>query len=282
MVSRSVVTVGVCLLATIFVFAWLMAMILDDWNEPDAYGEPINKGFTNFGDSLYTMFVTMTTANLPDVMVSSYAHSRLFLLFWIPFFVLAVCVFTQVILATVYNEYGDEVTEQEKRRHRHRMMGMEVAFRHLKADVAHNKNGKEVDVVSFETFTELVDVFRPFNRYVVEKKFIRVCFEALDADKSEALSFSEFQDMCVVLQTRFSVTERDSAVRKWLEGSPAGLALEWWMTNGKEGPDLGTNPPAWLPSKFEGSPFCRLMSFVLLCNVGWVVVQSLYDLNDIP
>merc|ERR1719436_2235595 len=142
-------------------------MIFDDRDGKDSNGLPINQGFENFGNSVYTMFVTMTTAILPDVMVPSYESNRWFALFWLPFFLLAVCVFTQVILATVYNEYTDEVTEQQRQRHMRRKKGIRAAFEFLKGDLKREKGGKEQDVVHYSTFVELVEAIRPFKRTLV-------------------------------------------------------------------------------------------------------------------
>jgi len=117
---------------------------------------------------------------------------------------------------------------------------------------------------------------------MIDEKYLRVCFDALDDDKSESLSEKEFVDMCNVLQTRFQVTKRDSWVKEQLEGTHYGRLLEYAMDNGSEGPDLGCCPPAWAESKFTGSPFDMMMNVILGLNVIWLVVQSVYDLNDIP
>jgi len=282
-VSKSIVTIGVFLLGTVVIFAWVAAMIFDDLGEKDEYGMNVNQGFENFGNSLYTMFVTMTTAILPDVMIPSYEHNRIFLFFWMPFYLLAVCIFTQVILATVYSQYGDQVTERVKQGHKNRLSGIRLAFDTLRTPDKLTKHGKQEDVVRFDQFVALVQMLRNFSGYsLIDEQYLRVCFEALDDDKSESLNAQEFVDMCAVLQTKFYVTKRDSWVREQLEGSACGGLFERAMSNGAEGPDFGCCPPAWAESKFSGSLFDKMMNVILGMNVVWMVVQSVYDLNDIP
>lgn len=282
-VTSSVVTVGLFLVGTIVIFAWVAAMIFDDLDSKDVYGMQINQGFENFGNSLYTMFVTMTTAVLPDVMIPSYHHNRLFLFFWMPFFLLAVCVFTQVILATVYNEYQDDVTQRLKGFRKNRLKGISCSFDYVKDPMPIQKNGQQQDTVHYEAFVELVKMMRTFSSdQVMDDAVARICFDALDDDKSNALSRSEFTDMCDMLMTKFVITNRDSWVWDRLKSTKTGDYLFWAMSNGNDGPDVGSCHPHWAPSRFSGSPFDVLMNCVLGCNVVWMVVQSVYDLNDIP
>mmetsp|Transcript_79628 Transcript_79628/g.206852 ORF Transcript_79628/g.206852 Transcript_79628/m.206852 type:complete len:550 (+) Transcript_79628:407-2056(+) len=258
-------------------------MLFDDMTEKDANGTPINQGFENYGNAVYTMFVTMTTAVLPDVMVPTYQHNRLYLLFWMPFFLLAICIFTQVILATVYAEYGDQVTERTKQGHKRRKAGIKAAFDTLKHPDKLAKKGKAQDVVLFQQFVALVTSLRNFStNNLIEEQHLSVCFKALDDDNSESLCEEEFVDMCSVLQTRFQVTKRDSWVKEHLAGTEYGRLLERLMSNGADGPDLGCCPPAWAESKFIGSPFDIMMNTILGLNVVWLIVQSVYDLNNIP
>merc|ERR1719222_935141 len=100
----------------------------------------VNQGFESFGNSLYTAFVTMTTANLPDVMVPTYLHNPIiFWIWWLPFFLLAVCVFTQVILASVYSTYQDETTGTVKAGYKARAQGITATFNIIKDPVKVSK-----------------------------------------------------------------------------------------------------------------------------------------------
>ena len=81
-------------------FAWVMGMLLDDYDDPlprcaaqaalDNSSTddctPINDGFDSLGDSFYTVMVTGTNANVPDTEVASYAGVRPFGLLWAVFY----------------------------------------------------------------------------------------------------------------------------------------------------------------------------------------------------
>jgi len=284
-VTRSIVTVGIFQIGTVILFAWIAAMIFDDLDGVDMYGMPINQGFENFGNALYSMFAVQTTAVLPDAMVPSYHHNRIFLLFWMPFFLLAVCIFAQVILATVYGEYQNQVQERMKVEHQSRAKGINAAFNYLKDPETKSKNGEEQEVVQYEAFAEVVQVMASFQKSATKMgdDMVRICFDALDDDKSSALSSAEFYDMCDMFQTSFKVTKRDSAVKESLDGTSAGRILNWLMTNGQNGddPDMGVNPPVGIEPTFPGSPFDYVMNTVLGVNVLWLIVESIYDLNDL-
>jgi len=282
-VSVSISTIGLFLLGTIIAFAWLAAMIFDDVDMKDQYGLEIGLGFDSFGKALYTMFVTMTTGNLPDFLVPSYAYNRLLLFFWVPFLLLAVCVFTQVVLATVYNAYQDDLTERVKAGHEYRVKGINAAFDYIKETAKFESSGAEQHMVCFDTFVALVRRLRVFSASVtIDENLVRIVFEALDDNKDNMLTSSEFRDMCEVLMTRFRITRRDSLVRKRLEGTQVGALLRRLMENGSQGPDLGVAPPTWTTPKFAGSPFDCFTNVVFGCNVLWLILESVYDLNDIP
>lgn len=280
--TRAILAIGLFLLGTIIIFAWLGAMMFDDLDQANQYGTPINQGFESFGNSVYTMFTSVTTGVLPDSMVPSYTDNKATAFFWMPFFVLGSCVFMQIILATVYADYGHQAAELMKSAHANRIRGIKAAFDYLKVGAKPDKNGRQLEVVHFGCFNEVLRSMRELKTTYAQEDVVRVCFDALDQDKSEFLSLAEFRNTCTVSLTTFKVVKRDSRVKQRLEGSSVGRALAKLMTNGEEGPDLGSAPPAWMPSKFEGSPFDSFVSSVLLLNVVWLIVESAYDLNDIP
>ena len=66
------------------------------------------EGYTTFhtmGTSIYQMFILLTTANFPDVMLLSYYFTRLSSLYFIGFLVLSLYFLMNILLATVYNNY---------------------------------------------------------------------------------------------------------------------------------------------------------------------------------
>jgi len=264
--------VAAFLFGTVVIFAWITAMIFDDFDQLDPYGQPVNQGFESFGNALHTSFATMTTALLPDVLVPSYSYSRLYILLWLPFLALAVCIFTQVTLATVYGDYQEHMSELVKAGSMARMRGIDNAFELMKEELLPTElNCKKQNIVRFETFLEVAEVLRSFLRTSVDRHFLRLLFGALDENGDGFLTHGEFHEMCDVLQTTYTVTRRDSPLRERL-----GAPLRRLMDNGAEGPDFGYK------DRFKGSLFDHFMNAMLAANVVWVVLESVVDLNDMP
>lgn len=304
--ARSLVaisTVGLFLLGTVVLFAWTAAMILDDLDIENADGMPVNQGFESFGNAVYTSFVTMTTANLPDAMVPSYLYNRGFVFLWLPFFALAVCIFMQVILATVYGDYQDQKTEEMKDAMVHRRRGINQAFDQVKADGKRKLqrrrkqrqqppgggNDTSTEVVRYEDFDDLVKTVQTLGGAAGtadRESIIKVIFNALDDDGNGVLDRAEFNEMCDVLQYKFTITKRDGWARSYPRGEESGLGrmlkrlLEAEKGEGGDGDaDVGGVGCGYL-DRFPGSQFESIMNLVLSANVVWIVIQSVYDLND--
>jgi len=264
--------VGAFLLGTVVIFAWVTAMIFDDFTEVNRYGDPVNTGFESFGNALYTSFAAMTTAILPDVIIPSFIYSRFFLLLWLPFLVLACCTFTQVMLATVYSTYQDHTTEIVQEGCRKREHGIKAAFDFVKEEAPHETKGA---TVRFDAFAQVASALKSFRSGLkADADFLHMVYRALDDNSDGYLTKHEFSDMCDMLQINFAVTNCHSCVRRRSEGTVVGRTLERLMDN-KDGSGHGYG------ARFSGSVFDRFMNVMLAVNVVWMILQSCYDLNDI-
>jgi len=267
--------VGFMLACTILVFAWMGAMLFDGVDITDRYGLAVNTGFETFPSAVYTMFVTMTTANVPDVMIVSYLHNPLVLLFWMPFLMIAVLFFAQVILASVYSEYREQVTQFMKIGHKNRNKGISATFELLKESHKCVKSGQERHVVAYPAFEQLVDVLWSIvsSRVLAPKDAVSIIFHALDDDGNNLITKDEFFDMCDLMHMEFLIHERDSPVRRMLNGSAGEEFLKSIIDNGQSELDMGyltTYPGSWLD---------RFMTSVLTANVAWIVLESIFELN---
>eukprot|EP00929_Paragymnodinium_shiwhaense_P011891 TRINITY_DN11826_c0_g1_i1.p1 TRINITY_DN11826_c0_g1~~TRINITY_DN11826_c0_g1_i1.p1 ORF type:complete len:835 (+),score=236.61 TRINITY_DN11826_c0_g1_i1:125-2629(+) len=278
-VTNAIVQVGLFQLTTIVIFAWIAASLFDDMGKKeDMYGNPLNMGFESFSNSLYASFETMTTANLLDVMVPSYTTNRLFILLWLPFTFLSTCIFANVILSSVYNEYSDAYTQALEKRVKHKNAGVAACF-----DLAKEQHVSEAgseDVVKMRGFEKLVGSLKALmgSNISLDQKILHILFQALDDDGNEMLTKKEFFELSDVLQYKFKVTKRDSMFRtcsRCCKGSCVDRFLRCLMDNRSDGPDLGYD------DRFEGSCFDVFMNMVLVSNTVWIVVQSYYDLSNL-
>jgi len=272
-VLAAIRAVGCFLGGLIVIFALMATTVLDDSTEVNRYGDPVNTGFKSISDSIYTSFVAMTTASLPDAVIPTYVHNHaMFWLWWLPFLLLGACLFTQVVLATVYNRYEEDNSSWLKERYKKRDEGVLRAFQHLRD--CRTEDGQSA--VSCDSFHALVDKLRTLALPIwLDADVIEAAFKALDEDRNGVLSSFEFFQMVDLLQHKFRRTRRDSFIRRRCGHTFLGRALTFVMDNGAKGPDLG------YAARYHGSVCDRCMSIILGANTAWVVVLCAVDLNDL-
>lgn len=104
--------VMVLFFASIAILALMAVKILQQKGLTYSDGTPY---FQNYFQSYWDLYVLVTTANNPDVMMPAYDSNQWFALFFITFSILNQYIFMSIILATVYNNYKrhlkDEVRE---------------------------------------------------------------------------------------------------------------------------------------------------------------------------
>ncbi|CAK0902019.1 unnamed protein product [Prorocentrum cordatum] len=265
--------VGLFLSGTIVVFAWAAALLFNDITERVSAG-PVNTGFATFSDALYTSFVAGTTANLPDAMVPTYEYFRVNALLWLVFLIFAVVIFLQVVLAVVYNQYTDVKTRSLKEDYGNRDKGIDQAFELLKIEqYSANPNEPAEAVVPYNVFEEVVLCMKSCDRSLnMEASTLRFVYDALDDDENGVVTYKEFTEMCddeSELEKQEQEQEQDHPFEDtWLMKSIGRL-----VTNRKDGPDLGYMDRSRLDILSQG---------ILGTNVLFIVMESVYDLHNIP
>ncbi|KAM3623127.1 uncharacterized protein V6R79_007341 [Siganus canaliculatus] len=81
--------------------------------------------FTNYLDIVFDLYVLVTTANSPDVMMPAYNNSLIFAIFFILYILINTYIFMSVFLAVVYNNYKKYLKEEVRqlvRAKRHKMV----------------------------------------------------------------------------------------------------------------------------------------------------------------
>ena len=76
---------------------------------------PGTTNFDTFPDTLYNLFVSLTTSNYPDVMMPIFKENRMASLYFISFMAVVGLVLLHIILAYFYFNYKEELTRQAKR-----------------------------------------------------------------------------------------------------------------------------------------------------------------------
>lgn len=159
-----------------FVFA-IFGFYLFSPNSSDQY-------FSSIGKSFVSLFVLLTTANFPDVMMPSYKQNRISCLFFIAFLVIHLYFLMNIMLAVVYEAF----TRIEKDKFRKLLLHRRKACRHAFALLVTRMSPKKI---SFKHFEGLMLFYKPN----ASKLDTYLMFKALDANKSGFITLNEFYNV---------------------------------------------------------------------------------------
>ncbi|XP_072265563.1 two pore channel protein 2-like [Pyxicephalus adspersus] len=111
--------------------------------------------FENYLDAVFNLYVLVTTANSPDVMMPAYDYSWGYSIFFIAYIILNTYIFMSVFLAVVYNNYRKHLKNEIRKLAYMKRRKMAEAFNALKV-----KEGPDF-VVTEATWTKLVKLVAP-------------------------------------------------------------------------------------------------------------------------
>ncbi|KAG8444087.1 hypothetical protein GDO86_009319 [Hymenochirus boettgeri] len=117
-----------------------------------AEGEPY---FENYLDIVFNLYVLVTTANSPDVMMPAYDYNAWYSIFFIAYIVLNTYIFMSVFLAVVYNNYRKHLKNEIRKLAYMKRRKMVDAFNTLKVKV-----GSE-NVIKEDKWKSLVKLVAP-------------------------------------------------------------------------------------------------------------------------
>ncbi|XP_060767242.1 two pore segment channel 3 isoform X2 [Neoarius graeffei] len=94
---------------SVLMFSLMALKLLGKRNLKTIDGAPY---FTNYLEIVFDLYVLVTTANSPDVMMPAYNYSSFFAIFFILYIVINTYTFMSVFLAVVYNNYKKYLKEE--------------------------------------------------------------------------------------------------------------------------------------------------------------------------
>lgn len=109
-------------------FAWIGVLIFDK-DSPEG-----RQYFADLGDGMWSLYILLTTANFPDVMMPIYRENRFAILFFFVFIVLGVFFLSNVMTAVVFNVYNEQNEESKQQKAELRKECLEEAFQLLSAE----------------------------------------------------------------------------------------------------------------------------------------------------
>ncbi|CAG9815106.1 unnamed protein product [Phaedon cochleariae] len=144
-------------------------------------GHETNLYFRTLGDSFVSMFVLLTTANFPDVMMPSYAISKWTAVFFISYISTVLYVLMNLMLAVVYETFTGIEKEKFRKLLLHKRQACKLAFRLLVSKQA-------PDNVRFRQFHGMMRYYSPQTKL----RDVVLIFRQLNKSNSGQLSQDEF------------------------------------------------------------------------------------------
>lgn len=208
------------MLALLFFFMVIFAVLgfyMFSPNSKDPY-------FSTLTGSFVSLFVLLTTANFPDVMMPAYAKSRWSSLFFVIFLIIHLYLLMNLMLAVVYETFTTIEKEKCRKLLLHRRKACQHAFK-LLVSQSYPSN------ITFSHFEGLLSYYKPHK----SKRDIYLMFKTLDLNKSGTLSLEEFYQVHDVsaLAWKHKRTEEvwfnafPSPVRNALQGIRRMVTWKW-------------------------------------------------------
>lgn len=92
--------------------------------------------FPNLVEGLWTLWICVTTANYPDVMMPGYNDNRWVAIYFVSFMIITFFFLMNIILAAVVNEYDSNVDERRTRQAEYARTCLQKAYRLLTQEEA--------------------------------------------------------------------------------------------------------------------------------------------------
>ncbi|XP_066281782.1 two pore calcium channel protein 1-like isoform X2 [Branchiostoma lanceolatum] len=93
----------------------------------------------NYLDTFFHLYVLVTTANFPDVMMPAFDYNAWFTLFFIIYLIICLYLFMSICLATIYNNFKEHLKEYVEDSVREKQDNLQLAFDILKVETGHGE-----------------------------------------------------------------------------------------------------------------------------------------------
>jgi hypothetical protein len=149
------------------------------------FGTPTgNRFMPSFGVSATNFFVLFTTSNFPDIMIPSTKDSLWSAFFFVPFLIIGVFFFSNLIVAVIYDQWKNHTASEFKKKQVEKKNSLRRAFACLDVD--------NQGYIGPQMWLLLMNEIRPGLSSTHEE----LLFDYLDRDLDKKISESEFLHIC--------------------------------------------------------------------------------------
>ncbi|XP_033618305.1 two pore calcium channel protein 1 isoform X2 [Fukomys damarensis] len=145
---------------------------------------PSDPYFSTLENSIVSLFVLLTTANFPDVMMPSYARNPWSCVFFIVYLSIELYFIMNLLLAVVFDTFNDIEKRKFKSLLLHKRTAIQHAFRLLTSQ-------RRPSGISYRQFEGLMRFYKP--RMSARERFLT--FKALNQSNKPLLSLKDFCDI---------------------------------------------------------------------------------------
>lgn len=191
-------------LASVALFSLMAVKLFKHKNLQEVNGS--NKSyFTDFFDAYWDLFVLVTTANSPDIMMPAYDANKGYAIFFVAYLVVNLYLFMRVFLAVVYNSYKDNLKSEVREAVQQKRTLLRESF-----DLAKNSDSQ---VMTKEAFFQLM------KKVMAKKKqeYWEVLWLILDEKESGVIDLQQFSNVVDLVHMRVvNVKDKRTLFEKWL------------------------------------------------------------------
>ncbi|CAJ1452288.1 unnamed protein product [Effrenium voratum] len=253
-------SVAVFFVGTVMFFAWVAVTIFKDLDTPAYKNEEevitANKGLATLSKATYTLFVSGIGEGFVDNLLPSFVVYRSSGVFWLLFLVIGQILLLNLVIDAFVAAYLKGSEELQDRKAELQAQSIHDAFKTLSVGAPTH--------VEEDVFLEFVeDLGRSPRMYPIERKTAKILI-----DQFGEVTEEKFLDACRVIQNPVWAAPKDSFLRSW---APVFWEEPWFKWIRQQ---------VWEPRELPA--FDKFMNQVLLLNLLQVVVQSAYNLNNMP
>eukprot|EP00055_Hartaetosiga_balthica_P000120 m.135708 g.135708 ORF g.135708 m.135708 type:complete len:776 (-) comp10155_c0_seq1:130-2457(-) len=212
---------------------------------------PLERNFDTVENSFVNLFVLITTANYPDVMMDAFANSQGSPIFFIVYLIIGVYFLTNIFLAFVFDFYQTREKVKFKNVFLHRRRAVRLAY-----DYALSSREGGLTMRAFK------EIFQQYESDVTAERIV-LCFKALDLESDGRLTRDEFYRFYDVVNLN------------WQLDAFATLGADYQYLSGKYWPDWRKS----LRSFVKGKWMEYTINIVILCNVAFIVTEASVNKN---
>ena len=172
--------------------------------------------FKNFFDSYWDLFVLVTTANSPDIIMPSYDSNSAYVFFFLAFLIVNLYLFMRVFLAVVYNSYKNSLKSEVREAVEQKRRLLSKSFELLR--------DPEAGGITKSSFFQLMHLTRPEKKH----HFWDVAWTILDEDEAGRLTAAQFANVLDLMHMRVvNVKDKRTMVERWFPEAYNSAASRW-------------------------------------------------------